>query len=240
MTPQRGLSNWGAASPDDSRLRAGYGALRVAIEALGPARRGWKVGANDPATQRRLGLTGPVIGPLGAAADAAAAIDVSKAHLPGIEAEIAFELSRDVFPDMTSAEIADSVRAVATAAELIDLDQRFDDLALLVGRNFMHRAYFVAAPPCASIAALANAMLSATLNEETIWQVPVGFILGDPLEAVRCVASNTARLGERLRAGDIILSGVVTPLPIWVRGGDVVRLDAGPLGALELRFAGYP
>jgi 2-keto-4-pentenoate hydratase len=239
MTAPRGLSNWGAANTSDPRLVVGYKVLRRTVDALGARRAGWKIGANDPATQRRLGLNGPVIGPLGAPSDAATPIDLSNARLPGIEAEIAILIVQDVLPDADAAETGPCIAAVATAAELIDLDQRFDDLELLVGRNFLHRRYYVAVTE-APVApdALADAILTASLNQSVVWQIPVALVLGDPCEIVVCAARNAALLGERVRAGDVLLSGVVAPLPIWVEPADAVRLDGGVLGALDLRFTG--
>src|SRR5438874_2192586 len=54
------------------------------------------------------------------------------------------------------------------------------------------------------------------------------------LSAVVChVADWLAAFGERLRAGDRIICGSLAP-PIWVKAGDRVRVDLGPLGAVEV------
>src|SRR5713101_3324153 len=42
-----------------------------------------------------------------------------------------------------------------------------------------------------------------------------------------------AAFGERLRAGDRIICGSLAP-PIWVKPGDRVRVDLGPLGGVEI------
>ena len=52
------------------------------------------------------------------------------------------------------------------------------------------------------------------------------------------MAAGLARRGDRLAAGQRILSGVLTPMPIWVQPGDQVALSAGDLGTLELTFTG--
>lgn len=239
MALQRGLSNWGELDVSDPRLIAGLGALKAGMRALGSARTGWKIGANDPATQRRLGLGGPVLGPLAAPADASRGVSLARTHLPGVEPEVAITLARDVSHDMQTTEITGCIGAVTTAAELIDLDQRFDDLALLIGRNFLHRSYFTAGTHAAP-ETLTDAALTAELNGELIWQAPVAFILGDPADLLRCAARNAELLGEKLRRGDVVLSGVVTPLPLWVRPGDTVRLDGGAIGSIELHFTGQP
>ena len=61
-------------------------------------------------------------------------------------------------------------------------------------------------------------------------------LVPDLREAVAFVAAGLSRRGERLRAGQRILSGVLTPLPVWVQPGDTVVLSAGALGAITLTF----
>jgi 2-keto-4-pentenoate hydratase len=236
-TTQRGLSHWGAPDGGDPRIVAGFAQLRQLICDADAVQTGWKIAANDPATQQRLGLAGPVAGPLWIPGRSGDHVDVSSMRLPSVEAEIALVLSRAVSPDEEASAIAAAIESVATAAELIDLDQRFDDVSLLIGRNFLHRRHFIATPDerC-SADALASAFFKVSLNGELVWQVPTGLILGDPVDIVRCAAMNVALMGKVLRPGDTILSGVVTPLPVWVRNGDCVLVDGGGLGAVEIGF----
>lgn len=233
---QRGLSHWGALDGGDPRIVAGFGRLRQHIRDADAVQTGWKIAANDPATQRRLGLAGPVAGPLWTSGRSRDQVDVSSMRLPGVEAEIALVLSRAVSHDEEASAIAAAIGYVAAAAELIDLDQRFDDLPLLIGRNFLHRRHFVATPDkrCGANA-LASAVFKVSLNGELVWQVPIGIVLGDPIDIVRCAAMNVALMGKALRPGETILSGVVTPLPVWVSAGDRVLIDGGALGCVEIR-----
>jgi 2-keto-4-pentenoate hydratase len=53
---------------------------------------------------------------------------------------------------------------------------------------------------------------------------------------VRFVAETVGSLGEELRAGDVILSGLLVPGAIWTEPGDRVSADYGPLGRLEIAF----
>ena len=56
-------------------------------------------------------------------------------------------------------------------------------------------------------------------------------------EIVQLVADFLARHGERLEAGDWILSGACTN-PVRVAAGDEVSAEFGPLGTVTVRFAG--
>ena len=70
-------------------------------------------------------------------------------------------------------------------------------------------------------------------NGDEVASVEAAAAAGD-LSAVVChVADWLAAFGERLRAGDRIICGSLAP-PIWVKAGDRVRVDLGPLGAVEV------
>lgn len=237
---QRGISHWGKPDRTDQRLIAGYARLSRAMgdrEAQGGIQTGWKVGANDPATQRRLGLAAPVVGPLWEAVRNGTTIDLFGMQLPGVEAELAIELARPISPDTDMSTALASVRSLATAVEVIALDQRFDDLESLVGGNFLHRGYAVAEEHnnCEPTA-LSSLLFKVNLNGSLVWEMPAGLILGRLGELLLCAAANVSMLGRELKAGMTILSGVVTPFPVWVKDGDRVHISGGAAGEIELRF----
>lgn len=234
MTQQRALSQWGLPRSDE-RLGRGYAALKEEI-ATRTGRAGWKMAANDSATQRRLGLAGPVVGALWDVRAGDAKMKLAGRHLPGVEAELALTIGKDVAAGDDTQTLLSAIERVAIAAELIDLDQRFDDLEKLVGRNFLHADYAMATPVAFDTAALSSLLVKVEKNGVLQWQMPAAFILGDPAEIVRCAAANLALFGQRLSAGDVLSSGIITPLPVWVRTGDRVCIDAGGLGALTLEF----
>lgn len=234
VAPQRALSHWGMPRADE-RLIRGYAALKAETGAR-MRRAGWKLAANDPATQRRLNLAGPVVGALWDVRVGDAELNLAHRQLPGVEAELALVLGADVTANDDPNALRAAIKAIAIAAELIDLDQRFDDLETLVGRNFLHAAYVMAEPAAFDPGALNAALVKVEKNGVLEWQMPLAFILGDPAEILRCAAANLAMFGARLRASDIVSSGVITPLPVWVAPGDRVAIDAGGLGALTLFF----
>jgi 2-keto-4-pentenoate hydratase len=60
-------------------------------------------------------------------------------------------------------------------------------------------------------------------------------VLGDLADIVCLVANTLGAFGEMLRAGDRIISGSMTR-QIAVAPGDIVGLDLGPLGGVDVRF----
>ena len=60
-------------------------------------------------------------------------------------------------------------------------------------------------------------------------------VLGGPAHSVAWLCADLHRRGERLEAGDLVLSGAVCgPAPI--HAGDVVRAAFGRWGRLEVTF----
>jgi 2-keto-4-pentenoate hydratase len=53
---------------------------------------------------------------------------------------------------------------------------------------------------------------------------------------VEAVAARLEAAGEKLRAGDRIITGVLAP-PYEAQEGDTVRLELDELGSVELRFS---
>ena len=61
-------------------------------------------------------------------------------------------------------------------------------------------------------------------------------VLNDPVESMVWLVRRLAQYGDRLRAGDVVLSGSFIR-PIEARNGDSFRADYGPFGAVHIDFA---
>ncbi len=59
---------------------------------------------------------------------------------------------------------------------------------------------------------------------------------GEIITIVGHVAATLAVHGERLRAGEIIITGSITP-PLWMTRGETVEFRLEPVGSLTLTFA---
>jgi 2-keto-4-pentenoate hydratase len=240
--PVRAQSQWGAPDPNDPRLIEGYARqerqltqrLRAGAKFVGV-----KVGANDPATQERLGLSGPLTGYLTSdgIVDAGTPIAIGECTLVGVEPELAITVSHDILAGASLEDIGHAIACVGLCGEIIEVRGRYDDVAGLVGGNVMHRGVALGAAPIAyDTDTLFSSWLHAHRNGAEVWSLPLGKILGDPREALRFVANALAHRGEALVEGLFVMTGLLTPLPLWVMPGDSVALDAGPFGTLDLRF----
>jgi len=59
---------------------------------------------------------------------------------------------------------------------------------------------------------------------------------GELVDIVRHVADLLSAFGERLRAGQIIITGSIVP-PLWVEAGEEIAFQLDPIGAVSVRFA---
>jgi len=202
----------------------------------GAARVGWKIGFNSPAAQRQLGLDGTVVGHLTQATVLAPGTSHSLAgsHLVSAEPEVAIHLGRDVPAGAGGDAARAAIAALGAAIELVDIDGPLDDLEAILAANVFHRAA-VLGPPRTERAggALAGVTARAFRNGEEVASVEAAAAAGDLSAVVRHVADWLAAFGERLCAGDRIICGSLAP-PIWVKPGDPVRVDLGPLGGVEI------
>jgi 2-keto-4-pentenoate hydratase len=62
---------------------------------------------------------------------------------------------------------------------------------------------------------------------------------GKWIDIVRHVADVLAACGERLRSGEIIITGSVVPPLAIEPGEDAIAFEVDPIGGVAVRFSGY-
>lgn len=235
---------WTPLDLDEPRLRDGFTRMRRTRDqalAGGAQPAGWKVGINDPRVRQRLGITSSVIGYLLADGllPADQSVPLRDTLRPGAEVELAFHIQADVpaAADRRTAEAA--IGAVSPAIEIIDIDMdRFDDLPEALARNVWHRAAILGPPIPWSERLLDEMTVEVAHNGRTAASgVSPRTTVGSTGDLIRFVAGAVAALGATLRAGEIVLSGMLTPAPVWPAPGDRIDAGYGSLGRISITFA---
>lgn len=205
---------------------------------------GYKIALTTPQMRALVGLQDSIAGCLHArqvvrAPASARAADYGRLL---VEFEVAMQMGEDlpVAPAYRQDQVADAVRAVMPAFELAD--DLGADYATLPARGLelaADNAWNEGAVLGAPVRDWRGIDLAAVHAEVCVNGVVVGEgrgadAMGHPLAALCWVANHLARRGRMLRAGDVVITGslVTSKFP---RAGDLVRFDAGPLGAIELR-----
>jgi 2-oxo-hept-3-ene-1,7-dioate hydratase len=207
---------------------------------LGTPRLGWKVGINDPVVQRMLGLDGFVVGALDGAHRLA---DGERYRLPAgarvcVETEVAVCLAHDVDSRAGAVQALASVGALAPAIEIVDYARPSNGLAALLSHSIFHAASVIGAPqPAATFAGIEGPLPVLSKNGARERECEPSLRIADLGTVIARVAAILAVAGERVRAGDWILTGSwVAPVP--VTPGDSVEADFGALGHVGVSFDG--
>lgn len=234
---------WTNLDVTDARFRPGFERMlrdRATAVASGATPAGWKVGYNDPRVRARLGITSSMVGVLldRGFLPAGQPVPLAGTVRPGAELELAFRVGADLPAgvDRDTAEAA--ITGVYPAIEIINvLPDHFENITAALSHNVWHWAAILGERQDWDPALLDSLSVQITHNGEpsTPPVTPRGS-LQDAGRLLQFVANAVTALGYTLRAGDIILGGMLPPAPTWLQPGDQIEARYGRLGTLRLAF----
>jgi 2-oxo-hept-3-ene-1,7-dioate hydratase len=203
----------------------------------GMPRCGWKVGINVPEIQVRLGLDHPLVGWIDGRKRVAsgACLEPSPGAKWHVEPELALRLASVVDPTLGPDAARACVVDIAPALEIVDYSQPAGDLDAIIEHSMFHAGCVMGASRPADAASELG----------TRWPVlRVGGQLGPAPRAdlvpsqfgslIHFVAELLALFGERLEAGDLLLSGSYTERAVALAPHTEAQADFGPLGLVRV------
>ena len=215
-------------------------ATRRARIAAGEKPLGWKVGFGAPASMQKLGLTAPLVGYLmqGAQVASGGSVSLKDWAKPVAEPEIAVRMARDLGAGAAADAVMASIESLQPAIELADLDPlpepgNLD--AVLAGD--IYQRHVVLAPQARAGGSVED------LTSRLIRRGTEANRTGDPealtgklLDIVAHVATVLSAFGEKLSAGDIIITGSITP-PLMLEPDETeLRHAIDPIGEVSVRL----
>ena len=211
----------------NERLKAGEKAL------------GWKVGFGSAAAMEKLRIEAPLVGYLTDTALVPSGKTVSVAGWvrPIAEPEIAVFLGKDLARGANRETARAAISGLAPAIELADLDREPDDVQDILSGNLYQR-HVVLGPRDATRAGCRLDGLQARVarnGSEIATTAEPQALTGDYVDIVRHVADLLAAFGDRLRAGQVIITGSIVP-PLEVQAGEEVTHALDPVGAVSVRL----
>jgi 2-keto-4-pentenoate hydratase len=226
-------------------LDAAYAVQAVNVahaKALGRRIVGRKIGLTARAVQRQLGVEQPDYGTLFAdmAVSDGETIAPDRVMQPKLEAEVALVLERDLAVEQpTLSDLLGTIGYALPAIEVVgsriaNWDIRITDT---IADNASSGAFVLGNTPRKLESLDLRLCGMAILNRGEPVSVGAGAAcLGHPLNAAVWLARTMVRLGQPLRAGDIILTGALGPM-VAVKPGEAYEAHISGLGAVRARFA---
>src|SRR5690349_15964373 len=214
---------------------------RRARIAAGEKPLGWKVGLGASALMEKLGIKGPAVGYLMQRALLLSGSTLSFAgwSKPVAECEIAVRMARDLVGGGVTAEAAAAaVKEIFPAIELADFEPAPtpDNLDAVIGNDIYQRHVILAGVtrPGASLAGLTSKLIRRGVEAASTQDLEA--LTGKLPDIVAHVANTLAAYGEKLAAGDVIITGSITP-PIALERDETALTHAlEPIGELSVAF----
>jgi 2-keto-4-pentenoate hydratase len=229
---------------EDPRVKRGMAVQlkrRRELIAAGGKPIGWKIGFGAQAIMQRLNISGPLVGFLMQAGCVPSGGSVSLGGWvkPVAEPEVAVYMGKDLAAGADRATAAAAIAALGPAIELADLVTPPDDVEAAVAGNIYQR-HVVFGPRDASRAGGRTDGLVAHIfrrGEEFAstddFQATVGELIG----LVQHVAAALGAFGEKLSAGEVIITGAVVPPPTVEPDETDFTYELAPVGRVSVAFA---
>jgi 2-keto-4-pentenoate hydratase len=201
----------------------------------GARRIGWKIGLTAPAIQQQFGVHEPVFACLLAEGLCKSGHVFRRDTLiePGFENELCIVLDRDLAADATPADVAAAVARVHPAFEIIETRGDFThELALALTDNGQQKAFVLGeGVDRDALPELSAVTVRVRINGAEAAVATGDAVLGHPYNAVAWLAAKLAPFGERVRAGDYVMSGSFTRQFPLARG-DRIEAAFGGIGSV--------
>lgn len=215
-------------------------AKRRARIAAGEKPLGWKVGLGAPAAMQRLGLQAPVVGFLMQRALVLSGSTVSFAGWlkPVAEAEICVRMMSDLPGGATPDAALAAIKEILPAIELADFDPppTPDNLDVVLEGDIYQRHVVLCGNTRfgGSMDGLTSRV--SRRGAETARTTDLEALTGKLPDIVAHVANTLAAFGEKLSAGDVIITGSITP-PIMIEADETELSHAvDPIGEVSVSF----
>ncbi|MDO9411116.1 MAG: hypothetical protein Q7T81_00885 [Pseudolabrys sp.] len=213
---------------------------RRARIAAGERPLGWKVGFGAPASLEKLGLQAPVVGFLMQRALLLSGSTVSLAGWtkPVAEPEICVRMATDLRGGATPETALAAIKEILPAIELADLNPppTPDNIDAVLEGNIYQRHVVLCGNTRfgGSTGGLTSRLYRR--GEEVNTTTDPEALTGKLLNIVAHVANTLAGYGEKLSAGDVIITGSVTP-PIMIEDDETEIAHAlDPIGEVSVNF----
>ena len=211
-----------------ARLRAGEKPL------------GWKVGFGAPAGLERFNIDAPLVGFM---TDKTVLTLTDTPSIAGwvkpiAEPEIAVYMGSDLGPGSDRKAAQAAIAAIGPVVELADVHFPPEDVEQILAGNIYHRHIIFGRADSSRAGCVLEGLVGLVYHNgrKIAETAAMQALTGDTVSIVQHVADLLPVFGEKLRAGELIITGSIVP-PITIQGGDEIRFTLKPIDTITLNIA---
>jgi 2-keto-4-pentenoate hydratase len=228
---------------DDPRIVLGMRtqlAHRRARVAAGDKPLGWKVAFGTLAAMTKFRIDAPLVGFLMKSGLASSGGEVSLRGWikPIAEPEIAVHMGEDLKSGADREAVKAAIEAIGPAIELVDLDPLPENVEEILSGNIFQRRVIVGPRDASRSGGNAEGLTCRVTRHDVEFARTTDpqANTGELVAIVHHVADVLGAFGERLRAGDVIITGSVVP-PLFIEiDEDSIAFALDPIGGVSVRF----
>jgi 2-keto-4-pentenoate hydratase len=168
----------------------------------------------------------------------AATVSLAGWTKPVAEPEVAVHMGKDLPAGADRATAIAAIAGIGPAIELADLNPPPDDVEVALAGNIFHRHVILGASDTARAGAKLDGISGHVFRRGALAakQDDVEQLIGEMIGIVMHVAGTLAAYGEKLRAGDVIITGSIIPPPFIEPDETEFAYALEPIGGLSVRF----
>jgi 2-keto-4-pentenoate hydratase len=202
---------------------------------------GWKLGLGAPASLQKLGIAAPVVGFLmqGALLPSGSTVSLKGYVRPVAEPEIFVRMARDLPGGATPAAALAAIQEIGPAIELADLDPvpSPDNLDAVLAGDIYQRHVLLGGQTRAGGGMDGLTSRVERRGKEVARTTDLQALTGKLPDLVALTANTLAAFGETLAAGDVIITGSITPPQMLEPDEPGFFHAVDPLGEVSVTFA---
>ena len=214
---------------------------RRELLAQGKKALGWKLAFGGPAAMERLKINAPLVGFLMADAVVSSGSKISLAGWtkPAAEPEVTVYIGKDLGPDADRQTVQAAIAGLGAAIEVADVDHPSEDVEGTLARDIYQRHLILGECDAAYAGGVLSGLRARVERNGAVMAdtSDLEALTGELITIVGHVAELLSFFGEKLRAGEIIIAGSITP-PIWVQAGERLGFELQPQAPILVNFAG--
>lgn len=219
----------------EKQLRLRQDRLNVGEKSIG-----WKVGFGTSASQERLRINAPLVGFLTEKTllPSGANVSIEGWVKPAVESEIAIYMGTDLIEAVDHETTRAAIASIGPAFELADVHFPPDDVEMILADNIYNRHVILGRADTSRAGCVLDGLEARIYRngDEVARTTDIQALTGDVVDIVSHVARLLLSLGERLRAGELIIAGTIVP-HLWVESKENVRYTLAPVDTISIFFA---